>query len=74
MNENCRGCECLAKNKKECHYTHVGVIEFPNCVCSSCLIKTLCHDFCDDFYKMIYKEKDITDYRLDKFLLLRAFN
>jgi len=59
MNENCKGCGNLGMGREECFYTKIGIREFPNCVCSSCLIKSVCHSLCDDFYRMIKKKEDI---------------
>ena len=68
INNNCRGCVNLSGNGVECFYTKVGIPAFSNCPCQICLIKLLCHTLCDDFFRMIDKEKNITHYGLSESL------
>ena len=51
MNENCRGCKSLMRNKTECLFTMVGIESIPDCPCQTCLIRTVCEDPCDDLSK-----------------------
>jgi hypothetical protein len=65
--ENCKGCGSLSINSAECFFTKVGIPAFSDCPCQICLIKSLCHALCDDFYKMIDRERNITNYSLNSY-------
>jgi hypothetical protein len=57
VNEKCKGCGYQMKIRPECGFTKPGIPAFSDCPCQMCLIKSLCHALCDDFCKMIDKEK-----------------
>jgi len=57
---NCKGCSHQMKVRPECCFTKSGILSLENCLCETCLIKTVCSDVCDDFKETI--QKDINFY------------
>jgi hypothetical protein len=53
VDKKCAGCLSLEYDDGECKFTNMGTASILNCHCHSCLLKTVCTDMCDEFYKIV---------------------
>jgi hypothetical protein len=61
LDKKCKGCSyiMLYYGKLRCSFTTSDVRVLPNCLCSRCLIKTICSEICEDFRKMVDEDPKI---------------
>lgn len=49
----CKGCSHFMKRIKECSFTHHGVAYLEDCLCSECLVKSMCEIVCNPLRQQV---------------------
>jgi hypothetical protein len=51
--KKCKGCNHFMNRIKECSFTHHGVVYLEECLCSECLVKSICEIVCNPLRKQV---------------------